>query len=142
MIIPESNRLLLTILHHGIVMLSMVFYVIRDTNWWGLPYQFVCVSFIFYKLKYYSQTIVILHAVKNEIITRTTCLVLPIVIVRSFLCYYQLKYNKSVAAQLIKTLTNSWSFIYVKVGKYIVKSTFSEGSGCTIEDCVRALLML
>ena len=31
---------------------------------------------------------------------------------------------------------------FFKVGKYIVKSTFSEGSGCTIEDCVRALLML
>ena len=31
---------------------------------------------------------------------------------------------------------------FFKVGKYIVKSTFSEGSGCTIEDCVRGLLML
>ena len=31
---------------------------------------------------------------------------------------------------------------FFKVGKYIVKSTFSEGSGCTIEDCLRGLLML
>ena len=28
------------------------------------------------------------------------------------------------------------------VGKYIVKSTFSEDSGCTIGDCVKGLLML
>ena len=31
---------------------------------------------------------------------------------------------------------------FFKVGKYIVKSTFSEGSGCTIGDCLRGLLML
>ena len=31
---------------------------------------------------------------------------------------------------------------FFKVGKYIVKSTFSEDSGITIEDCLRGLLML
>lgn len=31
---------------------------------------------------------------------------------------------------------------FFKVGKYIVKSTFSEDSGCTIGDCVKGLLML
>ena len=31
---------------------------------------------------------------------------------------------------------------FFKVGKFIVKSTFSDGSGCTIEDCLKGLLML
>lgn len=31
---------------------------------------------------------------------------------------------------------------FFKVGKYVVKSTFSEDSGCTIGDCVKGLLML
>lgn len=31
---------------------------------------------------------------------------------------------------------------FFKGGKYIVKSTFSEDSGITIEDCLRGLLML
>ena len=31
---------------------------------------------------------------------------------------------------------------FFKVGKYIVKSTFSEDSGITIGDCLRGLLML
>ena len=31
---------------------------------------------------------------------------------------------------------------FFKVGKYVVKSTFSEDSGCTIGDCVKGLLLL
>ena len=44
--------------------------------------------------------------------------------------------------RLKHTLDQVKNSYFFKAGKYIVKSTFSEGSGCIIEDCLRGLLML